>query len=550
MARMIPETIDAATLSNAERVLYRELRSQLQSDDYTIFHSLRWLTRDRNRPIDGEADFVVVHPDLGFLVIEVKGGTITFDTERQRWFSESANGQISEIKDPFIQAETSMRLLHDKLMQSPETCGKTWPHHRLVAFPESLVKSLELPVHADAALVLDSSDLSFIVPAIRKAMEAHGKGGPGKEGIKEFIRLMRPSIVIRSNGMAAVMSNEREAFLHLTDQQMVVLEALHQQRQIVVEGVAGSGKTILAVERARRLAKDGYTVLFTCFNRALAHAVQEQFDLEPTDIRNRVTVRHFHQLAEELVERAGLPIADSVDRWSPDWFENDLPSLMMDAVEQLGVRFDAIVVDEGQDFADVWWVALESLFSNPEDRLFSIFYDNNQRLYHRTNAFPVTTPPFPLTRNCRSTRSIQAAAAKYVPDVERMVTSGPEGREIEFVACCEGDELESLGRVLDRLIGKEGIPAETITILTPRSKAKSRLIDGFRAGSVRLAWGDPKPGDVHCATIHAFKGLESDIIILAECDHAYAAMRNPLMYVGLTRAKHHVVVIGKLPPPV
>ena len=55
-------------------------------------------------------------------------------------------------------------------------------------------------------------------------------------------------------------------------------------------------------------------------------------------------------------------------------------------------RFDAIIVDEGQDFADGWWVTLEELLVNPEDGILFVFYDDNQRIFDQRGSYPVPPP--------------------------------------------------------------------------------------------------------------------------------------------------------------
>ena len=96
MARMFPARLRADTKSMAERKLYEVLRDNL-ADDYVVFHTVAWLARDtRGGAQDGEADFVIVHPDQGVLVVEVKGGNIRFDGTHGQLFSNDI-----PIKDPF-----------------------------------------------------------------------------------------------------------------------------------------------------------------------------------------------------------------------------------------------------------------------------------------------------------------------------------------------------------------------------------------------------------------------------------------------------------------
>lgn len=540
VARMIPAEIAEGTTSRAERILFRELKQQL-SDQYTVLHSVRWIARDGGRARDGEADFVVFHPDNGFLVIEVKGGVISRESDSDTWWSENAAGEQIAGQDPFLQAERSMHALVDKLQASPATCGFVWPFSRMVAFPESLVRDIELPVHADAGMIIDSSSLTLLVRPIAEAMSGTGRKGPGPAGVKAAVGLLRPRIEIQPGGMAAAFSEEDAEMDRLTAEQLRLLDALRYQRQMLVQGVAGSGKTVLAMEQARRLASEGFDVLFTCFNKGLAQWIDRT--IRETGVV--VTVRNFHQLAEDLAREAAVPPPGGIEVGSAAYFDEALPQMMMDAVEQVPTRFDAIVVDEGQDFRDIWWVALEALFRDPGDRIWTIFYDNNQRLYERDPAYPIGGAPFVLARNCRCTRKIQEVAAGFC-HVAPGVIDGPEGRPVERVDLGEQDLERVLGVQLQRLIQREGLDPASIVVLTPRSASRSVLAGVGKVGGVPLWWSEPVPGGVQCSSIHGFKGLERDVVILVECDRAHPESRDALMYVAVTRARHQVVVIGEM----
>ena len=87
MARMYPQPMRPDTRSHAERKLYAALQEQLPHG-YVVFHSVAWQVRDTAAGVcDGETDFCIAHPDLGILLVEVKGGRIRYDGQAGRWFS-------------------------------------------------------------------------------------------------------------------------------------------------------------------------------------------------------------------------------------------------------------------------------------------------------------------------------------------------------------------------------------------------------------------------------------------------------------------------------
>ena len=105
MARMFPSQLDPATKSHAERIMYNAFRDQLDNT-YVVFHNVAWLSLDRRKhPQDGEADFVLAHPDFGVLVLEVKGGIINRDLGSKQWSSTDKAGNAHPIKNPIEQAK-------------------------------------------------------------------------------------------------------------------------------------------------------------------------------------------------------------------------------------------------------------------------------------------------------------------------------------------------------------------------------------------------------------------------------------------------------------
>jgi superfamily I DNA/RNA helicase len=346
------------------------------------------------------------------------------------------------------------------------------------------------------------------------------------------------------------MRREGEELLRLTEQQYALLDFLGGHRRAAIDGAAGSGKTLLALEQCRRLARQGFRTLFTCYNKALAAFARETLAADLGEAMALVTVSNYHDLAADFARRAGvtLPPEGSLDAPAlAAYFQDELPEALARALDRLPDRFDAVIADEGQDFADTWWLTLEALLADPTDGPFFIFYDENQRIYAARGDYPIPRPHFPLRHNCRTTRRIHEAAMAYHAGAERPDCRGPEGRAIIQTGATPDDEAAALRKTLHELTTVEGVPLDEIVVLTPRSRKTSRLAEGTRVGNATLTWGEGGPNTVRCRSIHTFKGLESPVVILAEPERAHASTRAPLLYVALSRARHHVVVLGHLP---
>jgi superfamily I DNA/RNA helicase len=247
-----------------------------------------------------------------------------------------------------------------------------------------------------------------------------------------------------------------------------------------------------------------------------------------------------------LAKQAGvLPAKEEYDQ---QFFDQELPRALMEASDALDVHYDAIVVDEGQDFQDGWWLPLQMLLRDPDDGILYIFFDDNQRIYVHHGQFPISGSPFLLTVNCRNTQNIHNVVVQFYEAETRPTALGPPGRPVEEAAYSDSQHLwPTLQGTLRRLTEEEQVPAEEITVLTPLVRIKDSLLSSSLASGPKLTDSLPaRQGQVYCTTIHSFKGLERSVIILvgvgqklSQEDHDL----NSLLYVGCSRARHHLIVL-------
>ena len=171
---------------------------------------------------------------------------------------------------------------------------------------------------------------------------------------------------------------------------MRVLDFVRSHRRVAVRGGAGTGKTVLALEKARRLADEGFRTLLTCYNRQLAdHLARLCAGTANLDVMG------FHQLCHRQVERAnrksGRDLVEEAKVTYPgkNLYDVQLPNALAYSLEVLPERYEAIICDEGQDFREDFWVALEFLLDDYDRSPFYVFYDDNQNLYARASTFPI-----------------------------------------------------------------------------------------------------------------------------------------------------------------
>lgn len=540
----LPESVLRDAARDAERKVYDAL-ARLLGPDHAVFYSVAWLTRASGLAArDGEADFVIAHSDLGVLVLEVKGGQIGHDQTTGEWHSTDRQNHCHPIRDPFAQATSSHHALEAKLKEHPVIRRFYVRIGHGVVFPDSANPHRPLTPNAEPAITVFAEDLDHIDACVRRMFDywAGTMGtalAPAPGFLQTVTDLLAPRFELPRSLGAAIKGDDRE-LLRLTEDQFRVLDMLSRQRRVAVSGGAGTGKTMLALEKARRLAAEGLEVLLTCYNRPLA-----DYLLKAGGPCERLTIANYHTLCWEMAKAAGHPFPDtSVADPPPGFWDRILPDALLAALDTLPRRFDAIVVDEGQDFLDSWWDPLMLSLADLEGGILYVFYDDNQKLYRRTNAFPAGLLEIPLRDNLRNTRRISALTEQFYQGPP-MRALGPEGQDVERIVIRDASEIErQVGRVLHHLIKDNGVAPADVAVLMGSGRAcpleRGQRIGAFETTTDQAA----EPSKVLLETVRRFKGLERQVVILTAIDDLPAAEETGLLYVGLSRARAHLVIVA------
>ena len=558
MARMIPD-IDPSQLEHtSEEPVYSALRDQL-GDDFVVLHSYPWLRpwRGEGALAEGEADFVILHPEKGLLVLEVKGGD-TIRHDGHRWIRDTAQGAV-EFQDPFRQAQRNMHALLDivKERSGGRVTKNGFVHGYAVVFPHMDYDGTP-PSHADGAIIISRRHLAFFEQAISTAFRAW-KGEPGQLRRDQYVMLLNDCLMPKFRIFRPVgpdITSAAERLLELTELQAQVFEGLYLQDRVLVEGVAGSGKTFLAMARALAFARSGKQVLFICFNKELAGWLRRQVieDPQTAEFRSLLTIKNFHALAADLAAAADLKFKPAQGRPMDERFwDEEVPDLLEQAalaldLKGVDVRYDALVVDEAQDFSLGWWYALtQSLINDPNGPVYA-FMDPNQSLRGEVQQPPVEFDArFRLTMNCRNTRKIAVASASVLDLKHQIYAGAPAGVSPRLLRA--GTQRQQKGLVLQelrRLLEREAIDPRQIALIGPSSKANGSLGDVDEVHGVPLitsadSWRDGE--GVLVTTARSFKGLEADIVLLYDLGDFGRLFRRDDLYVACTRAKVMLIAV-------
>jgi hypothetical protein len=562
----------------AEERVERAVRAALPSGA-RLYANVAWVASSRpgGPARDGEADLVVVHPEHGLLVVETKGGPLARDGFG-RWY---VGGRVLEVS-PFHQASISAHVLVEKVAADPRWDSRPdWQLRALhaVACPDvdraSLARRGEPPPTAlgpDAPLelLLDRADLSS-PEATARALERvfgywSGDGSRDRRLTDEQLAIidavLTPTAALRPL-LARDLEEAEQALLRPTRAQLHILDVLRREPRASIVGPAGSGKTVLAVEKARRLAEQGLRVLLVCFNAPLQAALARHPDLEAVIDGGRLVVATFHQLCQRLAKAAGT-LPPSAPRADPSYFDRILPAALDAAIDRLAGRWeaiDAIVVDEGQDFDVGWLTSLTMLLADPVNGTFYLFHDPAQAIYRPDEIARLGLREYELPGNCRNARPIHAFVFRFYRGDVPADPMREDGRPVEILPAEPGEPTTTcLGDVLARLVKEERVASERIAVLSGVSLAKSEAWRRRRfRGGIEL-WNpfvddagqrlsEPRPPEnrprngILIDSIHRYKGLEADVVVLAELRPDDGRLEQ-LLYVGGSRAKHHLVVIA------
>lgn len=536
MARLI--TRDPEYHSVAERTVVEALVEQL-SDDWAITHSTAWTADHGHGQLDGECDVVAIGP-TGLVAIEVKGGRISREGS-QNFFSTDHFGEKHAIKNPVDQARNAKHTLRKAIERHN---GNSHHVAHSIVFPDCSAKGMSrMGLDLEGGVLIDGDSLGEAGEHIAALLRTDERPPmPGTE-FQRICELLEPEWSL-GGVLGLEVADVTEQAAELTEEQHRAIQGLRANPRAVITGCAGSGKSIIALRLVAEAAEVGKPVLYVCFNRLLAAHQLEA--VERTSSKKMPQVTTFHALINEWLKKLGIdkgPEPASGDRQG--WQEYFQRTVSL-ATEHAAVadEYDAIVIDEGQDFEQSWIDLLELALSDSEQSMFYMFLDPEQ------NIFQSGTPPtisdsvlYNLGSNCRAGDALAKSIARLLGDPEPQCKI-EGGFPVEVIECADETEAdEELRGLMHRLVADEGVKPSEIVVQTMARVDRSRYW-GKRFGNLTLVGrqttaDDPPPlgpNDVRIDTVHSLKGLETPATVIVETEHIAEKYKSNLLRVGLTRA--------------
>ena len=599
MAEMIPESIAATAGATAgEKRVFRLLRDALlPDDDYLVWYEPKTA---RRRP-----DFLLWSQDWGLLVIEVKSWTI--DQIRAANANEWAvryDGIEKTCENPAEQAWQCLRLYKDQIQRSPVLSHGTGPNQGSPRFPlgrcvffthisrqQADAKGLLEALPANACLFSDDLDFDTessegkrtFVSKLKQSFNLRFSFPPLAAAELTLLRaLIFPEVRIAFSPHR--LRNERDAALvqALDLQQERTAKSIPEGHRIL-KGVAGSGKTLVLACRARYLKQlhPKWRILVVCFPVALAQYIRHLIaGSAQTVAATGIDVFHYHALVKALTGASLKRLAaETHDAW-----EMRVGAMLRDGIidGSITTRYDAILIDEGQDFTVDWIRSLTSLLNENDSLLLAT--DPAQNIFGRKTPYIRAgikvqgKRPVSLTRSYRNTTEILELARQFSgvekdaidleqdPETEAALfplDSNRHGAPPHIQAgLSEAEQIQFVLDTIARSITAEHCSWGEIGVLCISRSTAEHFVRVFEArfGNGKLYWisesdankraFDPAYAVIRLSTIESIKGMEFPLVFLLGIDalprpDRDEASERKLAYVGLTRAQDLLYILGR-----
>jgi hypothetical protein len=566
MARMIPPYISPEVKSTGEKQIFELFKNDPVTESWIVLHSLN--LSQHTRRLYGEIDFLVLAPGLGIFVLEVKSGEV----KRKEGVWQFVN-RFKEIntspKGPFVQAQEGMFSILESI--KAKFGHGSWLARLLFGFGV-MFPHIKFDVHGleyEGWQVYDRDSRRYPVSkfieqlsrnTIRKVRHCswfdEKKSLPTEADLLELTNFLRGDFE-RIISPSQELQDIEEQLDKYTVEQFHCLDQIWKGEPCLFRGAAGTGKTMIAMESARRAMAENKRVLLVCFNVLLGKWLKSQF----AGASNLLTVTSFHKFLKSL-------LAESI-RTTPrsdEYFKFELPLLAVEAIDGGAIEpFDKLIIDEGQDliteeYLDVFDTLLKGGLSGGLWEIYcdfekqAIFSDHSPTEMLDMLKQRASFNKFQLTINCRNTRPIGEEISLLTGfKTPPFLPSKIEGLPVEYTYFSYPEEASpALEKILLKL-RKQKIKPHNITLLSPRTYQNSLVarIDQNRFPIVDISNSidDFFTGrKVTFSTIHKFKGLENSHIILTDINRLIDEEFKSLLYVGMSRAKAglHILLDSRL----
>lgn len=546
MTTFIPPYMGEEIKSNAEKKMYDVLQKLNMKNAY-VLHSLG-LPKHQSK-IYGEIDFVVVC-DRGVACLEIKGGRV--ECRDGKWFFKDRYGVEREKPEgPFAQVTGNMFSLRDVLKKKFQNnkhtknlltaCG--------VVFPDIEFKSVSQEIISEVVYDNRTEDITGYMNRVFDYWEERQHRQPSRLSpgdIRDIVQFLRGDFVFIPT-LSDRLNSVEKRLVRLTSEQAQLMQALSLNKHLLIEGNAGTGKTLLAVDFAKKKAASGKKVLFLTYNKNLANNVIRQVDT----IEN-LKVINIHALFGEYVAVDVKKMQENPNVY----FSELLPEIFYEYLSELSdeelekIKYDLIIMDEGQDILKpLYLYSLDTLlrggFANGD---WAVFYDEKQNIYNPDyndgmeilHGYNCTE--FKLFVNCRNTVQIGTYSSK-ISGIDLGEFIRENGEEVQNISYEDDDDFKKKITGILKNLRKEKVDTRDVVFLAPKKYKNSKVAQaGIEVNEIGDNFDSSKELPVY-ATIQGFKGLDSKIVILTDVEYIRKENLSSFLYIAGTRARTLLYIV-------
>jgi len=507
----------------SEKLVWEALMEQLPIDAVVICN-LKILEPN----LEFEMDAIVLWPEVGVAVIEIKGGDVQ-PQEDSTFIQRDAHGK-REI-DPMGQAMRNMHAL--KRYVTKKSSVQHFAARPVVVLPYADIPSAYSRPTIARSSIHDEVDMATLADRIASDL-LNQNFRPTALEIYSILQALSVPLSAQKTLMQLAQEREEQVTL-LTEEQYSILDLCKAMPRFSILGSAGCGKTYVAIEQSRRRAEAGDRVLFLCYNFGLSEYIRRRFENFPENQRP-THIGTLHSLGNKWNMPFEVQSGD-------DFWDITLPALLVNHLKEMAteLKYDTVVIDEAQDFHADWWsVVLSSLKDINQGRIYA-FGDIRQGIFRQATDIPLQETKLHLTTNLRNSLPIAELAAICVE--EPLQLSGLDGPPVQWIESTTEEAEKAADQQVELLISQGWKPGD-ICVLTTGSRHTIQRNEGEGAQS-RVYWKKffEEDATYHCTTT-GFKGLERRVVVLAMNGWKEPERKKDILYTSITRARDLLIICG------
>jgi len=561
MAKLLPPYIDKSCKSTGEKMIFDIFKNNSFTKDWIVLHSLN-LSQHTVR-LYGEIDFLILIPGGGIFVMEVKGGDVKC-INGVWYFTDKFKNTYTSNVGPFNQSRDAMFSLRNAIEKE---FGRGHKLTKILsgficAFPH--ISFDKHSVEYEPWQILDKDSIqsgteSFFKNLVQQFIQKHRgqKWFSEKDSLPDAHDLNTLCDFLRGDFERIRTLKERltefdKQVTTYTGEQFRILDSIQLNERSVTQGSAGTGKTMIAIESAVRVAAEGKTVFLTCYNRLIGEWMQKQVE----EWKDKITVSSLHSY---LFEQSKGFNYDKTQDSKQDFYSKYLPNLLKDIFQKgISKKFDKLIIDEGQDLIrDEYLNLFDSMVTGglangnweiygdfERQAIFAQLSREEMLLLISKNSQP---PKFLLKINCRNTRQI-GEETSIISGFEKppFLLEHLEGIPVEYIFYKdEADQKKLLGEQLKKL-SESGLPFNELIIVSPRKfeNSCSNSFSGFTIREIKNTYEIAAPQNFFgFATVQSYKGMESNYVVITDIEDLTSEVAKSLLYVGMSRAKYGLILL-------